>query len=69
MLSSIRQAGATEEMINSVLVPAVVGFYRQQAFFKHLDSLFSHTLTRDPDYRDLSAVISELEGQDVAMAK
>ncbi|KAI1085923.1 hypothetical protein F5B19DRAFT_251216, partial [Rostrohypoxylon terebratum] len=69
MLSSVRQAGATEELINSVLVPAVIGFYRQQAFYKHLDSLFSHTLSRDPEYRDLPAVISELEGQDVTITK
>ncbi|KAI1459630.1 ankyrin [Annulohypoxylon moriforme] len=65
LISSLRQLGAPQEMIAA----GVLGFYRQQAFFKHLDSLFSHTLTKDPDLRDLSAVIKELEGQGTGITK
>ncbi|KAI0886549.1 ankyrin [Annulohypoxylon maeteangense] len=65
LLASLRQLGLPKEMLAS----AVLGFYRQQAFFKHLDSLFSHTLTKDPDQRDLLAVIKELEGHGVEMTR
>ncbi|KAI2465957.1 ankyrin [Annulohypoxylon bovei var. microspora] len=66
LLSTLRQMGASKEMLAS----GVLGFYLQQPFFKHLDSLFSNTLTKDPDHRDLSAVIRELEGQkDIGITK
>jgi serine/threonine protein kinase len=38
--------------------------FRTQVFFKDLDFLFSHTLSKDPDNRDLSAVIQLLESKE-----
>jgi serine/threonine protein kinase len=38
--------------------------FRTQVLFKDLDLLFSHTLSKDPDNRDLSAVIRLLESKE-----
>jgi hypothetical protein len=36
--------------------------FRQQDYFKDIESLFAHTLSKNPDDRDLMAAIQLLEG-------
>jgi len=54
----------TNEAIASLFSTAV-----SQVYFKDLDSLFSHTLNKDPTQRDLSAVIDLLENQDISPSR
>ncbi|KAI1413517.1 ankyrin [Hypoxylon sp. FL1857] len=57
--SVLRQTNPTNSV--ELLTTGAVGFYRREPFFRNLDLLFSRTLTKDPELRDLPTVIGQLE--------